>query len=396
MNIDRLGRIDLAEVKYVETDKGARIVAGDVLFNNTNSPVLIGKTAYFDRSGEWAFSNHMTRLRPPTGLDAKFLATQLHFFWSRGYFQELASHHVNQASVSSKTLVRAVSIALPPLAEQRRIVAAIEEHFSRLDAAEESLRRGRTRFGALTLAALGKAIEGDWPIKGLGEVCEIVSGSTPRTTVREYWGGDIPWITPDDLSGYAEKTIARGARSLTPAGYESCSTHLVPAGTALYTSRAPIGYVAIAAQPVCTNQGFKSFVPSSALDSDFLYWFLRFSTPRIRKLGSGTTFPELSKTTAREIPIPVPPLADQRRIVAEVERRLSLVDALAAATTAALKRSTALRRSILERAFTGQLVPQDPRDEPASALLERIKVERETQVKLGKSHGSVVKPTSDS
>jgi type I restriction enzyme S subunit len=89
------------------------------------------------------------------------------------------------------------------------------------------------------------------------------------------------------------------------------------------------------------------------------------------------------------------PLPDQHRIVAEVERRLSLTGALAAATAAALKRSAALRRQVLERAFTGKLAPQDPADEPASALLERIKAERETQAKPGKRRGRAIKPTSD-
>jgi len=166
-----------------------------------------------------------------------------------------------------------------------------------------------------------------WTTTTLGEVSRVVSGSTPRTTEPQFWGGEIAWITPDDLSGYSEKRIARGARSITSAGYESCSTQLMPAGTVLYTSRAPIGYAAIASAPVCTNQGFKSFVPTDAVNSDYLYWFLLHATPQIRKLGSGTTFPELSKKGAEGVPLPLPPLAEQRRIVAAIEEQFSRLDA---------------------------------------------------------------------
>src|SRR3954469_14079714 len=98
------------------------------------------------------------------------------------------------------------------------------------------------------------ALPAGWDETTLGDVCTIVSGSTPRTTNDAYWNGEIPWITPDDLSRHREKNIARGRRSLTAEGDESCSARMVPAGTVLFTSRAPIGYVAIASQAVCTNQ----------------------------------------------------------------------------------------------------------------------------------------------
>jgi type I restriction enzyme S subunit len=192
-----------------------------------------------------------------------------------------------------------------------------------------------------------------WALSKLGDLCEVVSGSTPRTTVPEYWGGEVAWITPDDLSGYSRKTIANGARNITQTGYDSCSTRLVPAGTVLFTSRAPIGYVAIASQPVCTNQGFKSFVPNEALTSDYLYWFLKHAALAIRNLGSGTTFPELSKTRAKEVAIPVAPLAEQRRIVAAIEEHFSRLDAADQSLQLARRKLDALRRSVLARAVEG-------------------------------------------
>lgn len=192
-----------------------------------------------------------------------------------------------------------------------------------------------------------------WAITKLGDICEVVSGSTPSTAVPEYWGGEIAWITPDDLSRHAGKLIARGARNITQAGYDSCSTRLVPQGTVLFTSRAPIGYVAIAAHSVCTNQGFKSFIPSAAVTSDYLYWFLRYATPAIRELGSGTTFPELSKARAKEIQIPVAPLAEQRRIVAAIEEHFSRLDAAEESLRRAGARLRVMRDAVYMRAISG-------------------------------------------
>lgn len=198
-----------------------------------------------------------------------------------------------------------------------------------------------------------EVLPSSWALAKLGDLCEVVSGSTPRTTVPAYWNGEIAWITPDDLSGYSQKTIGNGARNITQAGYDSCSTRLVPAGTVLFTSRAPIGYVAIASQPVCTNQGFKSFVPNEALTSDYLYWFLRHEIPEIRKLGSGTTFPELSKARASEVAIPIAPLTAQRQIVAAIEEHFSRLDAADRSLAQARRRLATLRTATLDAATTG-------------------------------------------
>lgn len=106
----------------------------------------------------------------------------------------------------------------------------------------------------------------------ISEIGDIISGATPKTTVPDNFGGEIPWLTPADLSGYTGKYISHGARNLTRQGYDSCSTHLMPAGTVLLSSRAPIGYVAIAKNEICTNQGFKSIVPKTFVNSEFLYY----------------------------------------------------------------------------------------------------------------------------
>jgi type I restriction enzyme S subunit len=225
----------------------------------------------------------------------------------------------------------------------------------------------------------------------MGEICDIVSGSTPRTSDPENWDGPIPWITPDDLSGYVGKFIGGGRRSLTEKGYRSCSAQLVPVGTVLYTSRAPIGYVAIAARPLCTNQGFKSFVPPDGVLSDYIFWYLKYATPEIRKMGSGTTFLEISKRRAASISAPIAPTAEQRRIVAAIEEQFSRIDAGVQTLQRVRRNLQRMRAAVLQAALEGWLARQDPNDEPADVLTKRIAEEHGSRWERGDVPGSGAK-----
>ena len=166
----------------------------------------------------------------------------------------------------------------------------------------------------------------NWREIRLSECCEIVSGSTPRRERSEYWDGNIPWVTPKDLSGLGSVYIADAPEKITELGYQSCSTRMLPRGSVLYSSRAPIGLIAIAGRDMCTNQGFKSLVPSTSIDSEYLYWVLRRVTPRIVAQGTGTTFKEISKAVIGKIRIPVPTGADGAPDLSEQRRIAAILD----------------------------------------------------------------------
>ena len=113
-----------------------------------------------------------------------------------------------------------------------------------------------------------------YPLVPLRELGEIVSGSTPDTSIKEYWYGDIPWITPADLTDHNEIFLTKELRRITEKGYKSCSTSLIPPGSIVFSSRAPIGHCAVTTYPLCTNQGFKNLIPNKRLDSVFGYFAL--------------------------------------------------------------------------------------------------------------------------
>ncbi len=141
----------------------------------------------------------------------------------------------------------------------------------------------------------------------ISDIGTVVGGATPSTKKPEnYENGDIAWITPKDLSSFSGRYIQRGERNITEIGLKSCSTQLLPKNTVLFSSRAPIGYVAIAENAVCTNQGFKSVIPNEDTDPIFLYYLLKYNKDKIESMGSGTTFKEVSGNTMKNIVVSVP------------------------------------------------------------------------------------------
>ena len=164
----------------------------------------------------------------------------------------------------------------------------------------------------------------EWKECTIADLGEVVGGATPSTKKPEnYENGDISWITPKDLSAFSGRYIFRGERNITEIGLNSCSTRLLPPNTVLFSSRAPIGYVAIAAKEMCTNQGFKSVIPNTDTDFMFLYYLLKYNRDNIENMGSGTTFKEVSGNTMKSIKVCVPVDIDEQRRIGAV---LSAID----------------------------------------------------------------------
>lgn len=265
-----------------------------------------------------------------------------------------------------------------------------------------------------------------WEWVTLATVGEIVGGGTPKSDNPQYWAKNgIKWLTPADLYGLKGKYISSGARDISPAGLSNSSARLMPKGSVLFSSRAPIGYVAIADAELSTNQGFKSCVPYIKDSAEYIYYFLLASAKKIDAEASGTTFKEVSGAIVSKILFPLPPLSEQLKIVSRANELMALCDQLEQHSLTSLDAHQqlvetllttltdsqnanelaenwarisehfdtlftteasidALKQTILQLAVMGKLVPQDPSDEPASELLKRIAQEKAQLVKDGK------------
>ena len=160
----------------------------------------------------------------------------------------------------------------------------------------------------------------------LGDVCTVISGSTPKTNTSEYWDGDIKWITPAELNEDSFY-LYDSQRHITELGKEKTGLSYMPAGTVILSSRAPIGKTAIAGCEMCCNQGFKNLICSDVIFNEYLYYFLKGKTAYLNSLGRGATFKEISKSIVENIEIRLPTLEDQKQIgrqFGEVYRLISL------------------------------------------------------------------------
>lgn len=140
----------------------------------------------------------------------------------------------------------------------------------------------------------------------LSDIGEVVGGATPSTKNPDNYDGNIAWITPKDLAGYNKVYISKGERNITEMGFKSCSTKILPKNSVLFSSRAPIGYVAISENDLCTNQGFKSIIPNNKIDYKFLYYLLKHNKNYIASKGSGSTFKEVSGSVMKGIELSIP------------------------------------------------------------------------------------------
>ena len=159
------------------------------------------------------------------------------------------------------------------------------------------------------------------------EFATVVNGATPSSKCPEYYDGDIAWFTPKDLSDQGTKYVSVPERYITQEGYDSCSTSMLPAGSVLMSSRAPIGLLAISTVPCCTNQGFKSFnVDTKKCDSEYLYYYLKHHIKEIEALGSGTTFKEVSKESVENYDVFLPDVDIQKslvKVLSEIDSKIS-------------------------------------------------------------------------
>lgn len=230
-------------------------------------------------------------------------------------------------------------------------------------------------------------IPDSWEWVRLGDVGKIISGGTPKTSEKSYWeNGNIPWITPAVMSDTQDDLIFNNKqiKFINKLGLEKSLAHLILKNSLVVSSRAPIGYVNIVPFDYTTNQGCKSVSLYSNTAKEFVYFVLKNAVPDMIKRASGTTFKEISGTKFGQTIIPLPPLEEQSRIAAKIAQLFALLRKVESSIQQYVKLQDLLKSKVLDLAMRGKLVEQDPHDEPASVLLEKIKAEKEQLIKEGK------------
>ncbi len=382
-NLDS-NKIDIKSLNYISKDKfdtlnNGKLVQGDIIYCLRGT---LGKCAIYNLNNEAAIASSLCILR----LNQKMNRSYVFYFLQSPFGTELIKRHDNgtaQPNLSAESFSN-YEISLPPLPEQHRIVAKIEELFSDLDKGIESLKTAQAQLKVYRQAVLKWAFEGKLTgtenIKWitLGELCENVEygsaakskeiGKVPVLRMGNIQGGRFDWsdLVYTDDKEEIEKYLLYKNDVL----FNRTNSPEWVGKTAIYKGERPAifaGYL------------IRINYKKDMLSPDYLTYFLNSQTAKnygnsIKSFGVNQS--NINGTKLKGYPFPYAALAEQHRIVSEIETRLSVCDKMEESISQSLEQAEALRQSILKKAFEGKLVPQDPGDEPASALLERIRAER--------------------
>lgn len=273
---------------------------------------------------------------------------------------ETAVPHISPADL------RDYPIKLPPLPEQRRIAEILSNWDRAIETVEALIANARTQKKALMQLLLAgykrlPGFSGPWTETPISRMGAVVAGGTPDSTNPDYWGGDIAWATPTDITKLRTRHIAGTERYVTPLGLSSSSAKRLPVGTVIVCTRATVGALAIAAVPMATNQGFKNIVPNAKHNSDFVYYLLRQNKKALVRAAGGSTFAEVSKADFEKLTFQVPCIDEQRSIAAVLICADEALEKLQSKLTMLQQEKSALMQQLL----TGKRRVKVTEEEPA-------------------------------
>ncbi|MBQ1098648.1 restriction endonuclease subunit S [Streptomyces sp. b94] len=346
-----------------------------------------GKPKAYVISGPAWVNNHAHVLRVCRDVTlARFVVHYLNTFNYEGYVNGTTRLKLTKSSMTS------IPVPLPPLAEQQRIVEALDDHLSRSDAATRSLIDAGRRLTSLRTSLLASILaDGELPVgwtsSTIGELANVGTGATPLKSRSEYYdGGTIPWVTSSLLNS---SLITKPEKYITDLAVQETSVKIYPAGTilvAMYGEGKTRGKSAELAFPATTNQACAAIVlhGEEEFRKPWIKLALEAQYIKLRRLSAGGVQPNLNLGLIRKIEIALPPRSEQEKILAQMDNWSIAMERLRVSVARLQARGDHLQKSIVERAIGGQLVPQSPADEPASVLLNRSCAERETHSGKGK------------
>jgi len=302
-------------------------------------------------NGEYCLGRGIAAIRAGMKSDTVYLTYQVELGIGRLLAMSAGSTFPN---VDGKS-IRSIEIPLPEVGEQRAIAAALSDVDALISALDKLISKKRAvKTAAMQQLLTGKqrlpGFGGEWEVKRLEDVCQIISGGTPSTSVPAFWTGAIPWCTPTDITANNAKYLFTTNRTISEEGLKHSSASLLPRGALLLCTRATIGEIKIAAEPVCTNQGFKSLVCSRDASNEFLFYKLVTLKEKLRELGVGSTFLEVSRKDIASLEVPMPKLEEQTAIAA----MLSDMDAEIRALEGRREKTRRIKQGMMQELLTGR------------------------------------------
>jgi len=356
----RQGKLDFSDRQCVTPPIGSegsrtQLRQGDLLITITGNSV--GNVSWVAHDlGEAYISQHVGLVRPRDPSISEYVS----IFLAPGAPGN-AQIWANQAGQSKPGLtlknLHDFRVAFPPLQEQRAIAAALSDADGLIAALEGMISKKRDlKQAAMQHLLTGKTrlpgFSGEWAVKRLGEVAQIIGGGTPKSSVPAYWDGGIQWCTPTDITGTQGKYLGRTDRTISEDGLKKSAATLLPPGSLLLCTRATLGEVKIAVAPICTNQGFKSLVCHPGVSNEYMYYLLLTMKQALVEKSSGSTFLEISKRDLSALAIKLPSDPAEQTAIAEV---LSDMDADLAALEAQAAKARAVKQGMMQELLTGRV-----------------------------------------
>lgn len=377
---------------------------GDIVISRAGS---VGYSVLMRKPEKAIFASYLIRFRPLT--NANYVA---YFLKSPLYWKSISEKKLGIAvpNVNASKL-KQIEFPLPPLPEQHCIVVKIGELFTKLDAGIEALKKIKIQLKRYRQAVLKHAFEGKlteewrktqnpaipplekgdkggfvdlpelpetWKWKRLGEIADIVSGNTPKKLNEASNKGNIPFYKVNDMNTSGNEVFMKKAKiNLTVDEIREMKLRLFPKNTVIFPKRGGAiltNKKRILSQKSAFDLNLMGAIPKKPTNEVFLFFW--FQNLDLGSIYDGSNVPQINHKDVDPLPFPVPPLFEQHQIASEIERRFSVADEIERTIDMSLHQADRLRQSILKRAFEGKLVPQDPNDEPAEKLLERIKAEK--------------------
>lgn len=246
-------------------------------------------------------------------------------------------------------ILRKIKVQVPPLPEQKRIVDLISSVDSYIEALRQQLESAKKSRNAV-LHELLTAGGDDWVETSLGEIAEVIGGGTPSTTIGEYWDGDIVWLTPTEITSQDGKVVSDSIRKITDLGFKNSGAQMLPKDSVILTSRASVGFVALAGKELCTNQGFQSLIPKPSVLSKFLMFWIQMNRPEFESRSAGSTFKEISKSNVKSMKLELPPLLEQEKII----KIVTTIDEVIFQTELTIRKAQNLRSGLLSDLLSGE------------------------------------------